>query len=65
MAEYTLQKLDTEAAQYTVHNLNCAELASQEPGRYLGSYGNPQAAYAKAVGMFSDVSCCPQCIAAS
>ncbi len=64
MAEFTLQKLDTEQAQYKVHLIACDKLPGAAEQRYLGSYGNAQAAFNKAVGLFNDVSYCPDCLGA-
>ena len=64
MAEYTLQKLDTDNAQYQVHLIACEKVPTGGDDRYLGSYGNAQAAFNKAAGLFNDVSYCPDCLGA-
>ncbi len=62
MAEYILETVRVEPAQYTVHNLNCSALPATEGTRYLGSYGNQQAAINKAVNLLSGVEACPACL---
>jgi len=64
MAEYVLETVSVEPAQYKVHNQNCGTLPSTDGTRYLGSYGNPQAAVTKAVNLLHGVESCPDCLGA-
>ncbi len=62
MAEYIMEALKTEPATFQVHELSCQKVTSDETPRYLGSYGNPEAALTKAIGLHNGVSSCPDCI---
>ncbi|MFV8818389.1 hypothetical protein [Haliea sp. E17] len=62
MAEYILETVSVEPAQYKVHNLNCGALPATEGTRYLGSYGNQKAAIDKAVNLLNGVEPCPDCL---
>ncbi len=62
MAEYILETLSVEPAQYKVHNLNCSAVPDTEGARYLGSYGNQKAAIDKAVNLLNGVEACQDCL---
>lgn len=63
MAEYVLETVSVEPAQFKVHNQNCSSLESLEATRYLGSFGNSQAAVTKAVNLHHGVDSCADCLA--
>lgn len=62
MAEFLLEKNDTDPATFKVHNIQCSSVADTQSQRYLGSYANALAAFNKAVGLYSGVDYCPACI---
>ena len=64
MAEYVLEKTGAESVQYAVHELNCEQVKGNDELRYIGSYGNATAVFNKAVGWYSGVAYCPQCLPA-
>ena len=63
MAEFFLHQVAVAPASYQVHEQNCRKL---EPviteSRYLGSYAWAKAPIDKALGLYSDVRPCPECI---
>lgn len=64
MAEFVLEKTGAESVQFAVHEQHCTQVKDKEELRYLGSYANAEAAYKKAVGWYSGVAYCPQCLPA-
>ena len=62
MAEFLLEKKTTEPVTYQVHDIHCTAVKGTEEPRYLGSYANAEAAFKKAVGLYSGVDYCPGCI---
>lgn len=62
MAEFLVEKKPTEPATYQVHNIHCSAVSDADAQRYLGSYANAEAAFNKAIGLYSGVDCCTSCI---
>ena len=63
MAEYLVnQKATSEEAGHQVHLLDCGEIKQVNEFKYLGSYGNSEAAFKKAAGYYHPVSFCPSCL---
>lgn len=62
MAEFLLEKNDSDPATYKVHDIHCTAVTEPGSQRYLGSYANALAAFNKAIGLHSGVDYCPACI---
>ena len=62
MAEFYLEKSTDKPDTYQVHEQHCTGFDRKDAERYLGSFGNPEAAYYKAHGLFNSVEYCPQCL---
>ena len=62
MAEFFVTNESHADAKHKVHNKLCEHLPAKDTLRYLGSYGNKEAAYTKAKGIYSIVEFCKSCI---